>query len=85
MFAITGITGKLPDTNSIVRRGLPRLAAIAMSLVAPETPADQSADHERASIMTMKDDLANRSTGAAASMRPKAIHNFFMMRSFQSR
>jgi hypothetical protein len=65
MFAITGITGKLPDTDSIVRRGLPRVAAIAMSLVALEAssqPTNQPADLERASIMTMKDDLANRST-----------------------
>jgi hypothetical protein len=88
MFAITGITGKLPDTNSIVRRGLPRVAAIAMSLVALEAssqPTNQPSDQKRSGIMTMKDDLANRSTGAAASMRPKAIHNFFMMRSFQSR
>jgi hypothetical protein len=64
MFAITGITGELPDTNSIVRRGLPCLAAIAMSLVALETssqPTNEPADQERASIMTMRDDLANRS------------------------
>ena len=65
MFAITGITGKLPDTNPIVRRGVPRLAAIAMSLVARETsgqPTNHPADQEKASIMTMKEDLANRST-----------------------
>jgi hypothetical protein len=65
MFGMTGITGKLPDTDSIVRRGLPRPAAIAMSLVALETssqPTNQRADQERASIMTMKEDLANRST-----------------------
>jgi hypothetical protein len=47
MFAITGITGKLPDTNPIVRRGLPRLAAMTVSLVALETssqPTNQPAD-----------------------------------------
>jgi uncharacterized protein YndB with AHSA1/START domain len=62
--AITAITGVLPHTNYIIRHGLPRLAVIAISVLAVEAssqPTNQPANQERASIMTMKDDLANRS------------------------
>jgi uncharacterized protein YndB with AHSA1/START domain len=65
MFAISGIARMFPDANFIIRHGLPRLAVAAVSPVALEAPShssDQPATQERASIMTMKDDLANRST-----------------------
>jgi len=65
MFAIGGITRVFPDANFIIRQGRPRLAVAAISLAALEAssqPSHQPADQERASIMTLKDDLANRST-----------------------
>src|SRR6195256_3615117 len=64
MLAITGITRMFADANCIIRHGLPRLAIAAISLVALEAssqPSPQPTDQERPSIMTMKDDLANRS------------------------
>ena len=64
MFAISSIARMFPDANFTIGHGLPRLAVAAISLVALEASSQSShqpANQERASIMTMKDDLANRS------------------------
>ena len=63
-FAISSIARMFPDANFTIGHGLPRLAVAAISLVALEAssqPSHQPADQEKVSIVTMKDDLANRS------------------------
>ncbi|KDP85221.1 hypothetical protein CF70_015290 [Cupriavidus sp. SK-3] len=54
----------LKASKFVVRQGLPRLAVAVMSMMALEatSPAFSQTDNDqRSSIMTMKDDLANRS------------------------